>query len=292
MKLGFVSAILPELSLEQVLAFARDEGFECIEAMCWPVGKAERKYAGVTHVNVTGFTQTQAEDMNALCAKYGVNLSALGYYPNPLDPNPDVAKKAVDHLKRVLVAAEKLGLKNVNTFVGRDWTRSVEDNWPRFLKVWKPLVAFAEDYRIKIGIENCPMLFSNDEWPGGKNLAMCPAIWRRIFADIPSDYFGLNYDPSHPVLLRMDYLKPLKEFAGKLFHIHAKAGPVIAIEVEAGDLIRVPRGTWHWFNLCADRRIRAIRLFQDMAGWTPLYTESGVDQSFLPVCFSESKTEQ
>ena len=222
MKLGFVSAILPELSLEQVLAFARDEGFACLEAMCWPVGKAERKYAGVTHVNVTGFTQTQADDMNALCAKYGVNLSALGYYPNPLDPNPDVAKKAVDHLKRVIVAAEKLGLKNVNTFVGRDWTRSVDDNWPRFLKVWKPLVAFAEDYRIKIGIENCPMLFSSDEWPGGKNLAMCPAIWRRMFADIPSDYFGLNYDPSHPVLLRMDCLKPLKEFAGKLFHIHAK----------------------------------------------------------------------
>ncbi len=74
-----------------------------------------------------------------------------------------------------------------------------------------------------------------------------------------------------------------------LFHIHTKAGPVIAIEVEAGDLIRVPRGTWHWFNLCADRRIRAIRLFQDMAGWTPIYTESGVDQSFLPVCFSESR---
>ena len=222
MKLGFVSAILPELSLEQVLAFARDEGFECIEAMCWPVGKAERKYAGVTHVNVTGFTQTQADDTNALCAKYGVNLSALGYYPNPLDPNPDVAKKAVDHLKRVIVATEKLGLKNVNTFAGRDWTRSVDDNWPRFLKVWKPLVAFAEDYRIKLGIENCPMLFSSDEWPGGKNLAMCPAIWRRMFADIPSDYFGLNYDPSHPVLLRMDYLKPLKVFAGKLFHIHAK----------------------------------------------------------------------
>jgi 1,2-dihydroxy-3-keto-5-methylthiopentene dioxygenase len=70
-----------------------------------------------------------------------------------------------------------------------------------------------------------------------------------------------------------------------LFHIRTRAGQVVAIEVEAGDLIRVPRGTWHWFNLCADRRIRAIRLFQDMAGWTPLYTDSGVDQNFLPVCF-------
>ena len=73
-----------------------------------------------------------------------------------------------------------------------------------------------------------------------------------------------------------------------LFHIHPKAGPVVAIEVEAGDLIRVPRGTWHWFNLCADRRIRAIRLFQDMAGWTPHYTDSGVDEKFLPVCFGIS----
>jgi 1,2-dihydroxy-3-keto-5-methylthiopentene dioxygenase len=71
-----------------------------------------------------------------------------------------------------------------------------------------------------------------------------------------------------------------------LFHIHSTTGAVLAIEVEAGDLIRVPRGTLHWFNLCSDRRIRAIRLFQDMAGWTPQYTESRVDENFLPVCFS------
>lgn len=70
-----------------------------------------------------------------------------------------------------------------------------------------------------------------------------------------------------------------------LFHIRPREGSVISIEVAPGDLIRVPRGTWHWFNLCADRRIRAIRLFQDMAGWTPLYTESGLDQNYLPVCF-------
>ena len=73
-----------------------------------------------------------------------------------------------------------------------------------------------------------------------------------------------------------------------IFHIHTTSGPVLAIEVEAGDLIRVPRGTLHWFNLCSDRRIRAIRLFQDMAGWTPHYTESRVDENFLPVCFGLS----
>jgi sugar phosphate isomerase/epimerase len=163
MKLGFVSAILPELRLEEVLGFARDEGFACVEAMCWPVGKAERKFAGVTHIDVSGFTQTRADEVNAMISKFGVSLSGLGYYPNPLDPDLSAAKRCVDHLRKVIVAAQKLGLRNVNTFVGRDWTKSVDDNWPRFVKTWKPIIALAEDHDIKIGIENCPMLFTRDE---------------------------------------------------------------------------------------------------------------------------------
>ena len=170
MKLGFVSAILPELSLEEVLKFAAAEHLACVEIMCWPVGKAERRYSGVTHIDVTGFTRAKADDVNALCARHGVGISGLGYYPNPLDPDPAVAKKATDHLKAVIRAAELLGLKNVNTFVGRDWRQTVDDNWPRFLRTWKPLIAFAEDHGIKVGIENCPMLFTAQEWPGGKNL--------------------------------------------------------------------------------------------------------------------------
>lgn len=222
MKLGFVSAILPELDLEQVLTFARSEGFGCVEAMCWPVGKAERKFAGVTHVDVSGLTAARADDINALCARHGVSLSGLGYYPNPLDPDAGTARRCVDHLKKVIVGAQKLGLKNVNTFVGRDWTRSVDDNWPRFLKTWRPLVKFAEDHDIRIGIENCPMLFTRDEWPGGKNLMTTPVIWRRAFSDIDSKSFGLNYDPSHFVLQHMDPASPLREFQDKLFHFHAK----------------------------------------------------------------------
>jgi sugar phosphate isomerase/epimerase len=222
MQLGFVTAILPELSLEQVLKFAAAERFSCIEVMCWPVGKAERKYAGVTHIDVTSLTKSKAEDIRALCEKHGVGISGLGFYPNPLDPDREAARRAVAHLRKVIAAAPKLGLKNVNTFVGRDWTRSVDDNWPRFLKTWKPLVAFAEDHGVNIGIENCPMLFTNDEWPGGKNLAISPAIWRRMFSDIPSRNFGLNYDPSHLVWMRMDWLKPLHEFRDRLHHLHAK----------------------------------------------------------------------
>lgn len=222
MKLGFVSAILPELSLGQLLAFAAAQRFACVEIMCWPVGKAERKFAGVTHIDVTDLTSARADDIHSLCTKHNVSISGLGYYPNPLDPNPEVAKKAVEHLKRVIRGAEILGLPVVNTFVGRDWSKSVDDNWPRFLKTWKPLIAFAEDHNVKIGIENCPMLFTADEWPGGKNLATTPVIWRRMFNDIPSRNFGLNYDPSHLVLQHMDPASPLQEFQDKFFHLHAK----------------------------------------------------------------------
>ena len=222
MKLGFVSAILPELSLDELLSFAATERFAAVEVMCWPVGKAERKYAGITHLDVDGLTPSRAGEVRALCAQHGVSLTALGYYPNPLDPNPQLAKAAVNHLKKVIKAAAVLGLKNVNTFVGRDWTQSVDDNWPRFYKTWRPLIAFAEDHDIKIGIENCPMFFTHDEWPGGKNLMTTPAIWRRAFSDIPSKNFGLNYDPSHFVLQQMDPASPLREFQSKLFHLHAK----------------------------------------------------------------------
>ena len=222
MNLGFVSAILPELALEPLLAFAREEGFSCVELMCWPVGKSERKYAGVTHVDVTRLSQAAADGVNGLAERYGVKISGLGYYPNPLDPDPQVSKAAVDHLKRVIIAAGKLRLRNVNTFVGRDWTKSVDANWPRFLKLWKPLIALAEEHDVRIGIENCPMYFTADEWPGGKNLAVSPAIWRRMFADIPSAHFGLNYDPSHFALQFMDPLAPLTAFREKLFHLHAK----------------------------------------------------------------------
>jgi sugar phosphate isomerase/epimerase len=244
MKLGFFTAIVPDLSLEQVLEFAARERFSCLEVACWPAGKAERKFAGITHIDVDGFTRAQADDVNALCAKHGVSLSALGYYPNPLDPDPVVSKKSVEHFRRVILAAEKLGLRNANTFVGRDWTKTVDENWPRFLKTWKPIIAFAEDHGIKVGIENCPMSFTRDEWPAGKNLATSPAIWRRMFSDIPSKNFGLNYDPSHFILQRMDPISPLHEFKDKLFHLHAKDLTVHPEKLNEVGIFAFPKD-WH-----------------------------------------------
>jgi sugar phosphate isomerase/epimerase len=222
MRLGFVSAILPELQLEEVLAFASAEGFECVELMCWPPGKADRRYAGVTHVDVTTLDDRAAARVRTLLEEHEVAISGLGYYPNPLAPDPGEARVYVEHIKAVIRAANLLGVPTVNTFVGRDWTKTVDAQWPRFLETWRPLVAYAEQHAVRIGIENCPMLFTADEWPGGKNLATTPAVFRRMFADIPSPSFGLNFDPSHFVWQHMDYLRPLREFKDRLFHVHAK----------------------------------------------------------------------
>jgi len=222
MKLGFVSAILPELSLEEVFRFASGAGYSAVEVMCWPPGRAERRYGGVTHLDVTALGPAEVRRVQDLAAATGVEVSALGYYPNPLAADPEASAAAVGHLDRLIDAAAALGVGRVTTFVGRDPSRTVDENWPRFLDVWRPLIARAEAAGVRVGIENCPMLFGAPEWPGGTNLATSPAVWRRMFAEIPSPAFGLNYDPSHFVWQQMDYLKPISEFRDRLVHVHAK----------------------------------------------------------------------
>ena len=160
MQLGFVSSILSDLSLTEVARFAARTGYSCVELMCWPPSRAERRYAGVTHVDVTEFGADQADEVRAIMAGAGVQISGLGYYPNPLAPNLEESQLAIAQIKRVIAASALLGVGRMNTFIGRDWTKSVDDNWPRFCEVWKPLIKFAADHGVKIGIENCPMLFS------------------------------------------------------------------------------------------------------------------------------------
>jgi sugar phosphate isomerase/epimerase len=252
MQLGFVSAILPDLSLEQLLSFAAAERFECVELMCWPAGKAERRYAGVTHVDVDDFGAPAAARVRDAVAAAGVAVSALGYYPNPLVADEAESLRSVAHLEKVIRAAALLGVRTVNTFAGRNPAKTIDDNWPRFLQVWRPLVKLAEEQGVRIAIENCPMLFTKDEWPGGKNLAASPAVWRRMFADIPSAAFGLNYDPSHLLWQRMDYLKPLREFAGaagqagghasgRILHVHAKDVRVDAHRLDDVGVLGFPK---------------------------------------------------
>jgi sugar phosphate isomerase/epimerase len=244
MQIGFVSAIVPELTLEELFVFAAETGFSCVEVMCWPPGVAQRRYAGVTHLDVTAWGPDAVRHVHDLMGRFGVRISALGYYPNPLAADDAEAEAAVAHLHRVIDAAGDLGLGVVNSFAGRDPRRTVDENWPRFLEVWRPLVQHAEDRGVRIGIENCPMLFTADEWPGGKNLATSPAIWRRMFAEISSPSFGLNYDPSHLVWQGIDYLAPLIEFRDRLVHVHAKDARIDRAALDAHGVLSYPK-LWH-----------------------------------------------
>jgi sugar phosphate isomerase/epimerase len=220
MQLGFVSAILWDLPLEDVFAFAREEDFTCVELMCWPAGGAERRYAGVSHLDVADFTDAKAARVQDLVRDHGVGVSGLGYYPNPLDPDAGHRRVVAEHLKKVIDAARRLGVGVVNTFIGRDPGLSAEANWPRVREVWTPLVQHAESAGIRLAIENCPMLFSKDEWPGGKNLPTSPELWRTLFEMFPR--LGLNYDPSHLIWQHIDCARAVREFGKRIFHFHAK----------------------------------------------------------------------
>jgi sugar phosphate isomerase/epimerase len=222
MQLGYVTAILPGWTLEQHMQFAAANGFDSLEVMCWPVGKAERRYAGVTHIDVTAFTQADAERVKGLMRQYNIGISSLGYYPNPLTAVVEERQTYIEHIRKVIAASALIGVNVMTTFVGRDPAKPIEDQWGDFETVWKPLIAFAESQGVRVGIENCPMLFSLDEWPGGKNLAIAPEVWRRMFEIIPSRQWGLNFDPSHLIWQHIDYLRCMRDFADRFVHVHAK----------------------------------------------------------------------
>lgn len=222
MKLGFVSAILDGWTFEEMIDTASEMGYECVEVACWPQGKAERRYAGVCHIDVDTLDEAKITYIRNYCKDKKVEISSLAYYPNTMDPDIEKRAACIAHLKKVIDASHRLGIGMVTTFVGRDQSKAVEENIALFREVWPDIIRFAEERKVKIAIENCPMLFGPDQWPGGQNLATTPAIWRQLFAIAESDYFGLNYDPSHFVWQMMDYLAPLYEFKDKIFHVHYK----------------------------------------------------------------------
>ena len=222
MKLGFISSILDTYSFEEVIDTAAALGYECVEVACWPKEKAARRYAGITHIDIEALTDDKITYINEYCSRKKVEISALAYYPNTITDNEKERKKAVDHLKAMINSAPKLHVDTITTFIGRVQNLTVEENLKIFKEVWTPIIKLAEEHKVRIAIENCPMLFGPDQWPGGQNLMTTPAIWRKAFELIPSDFFGLNYDPSHFVWQQIDYIKPLYEFKDKIFHVHYK----------------------------------------------------------------------
>ena len=220
LKLGLLTAAFPDLTLEQVAAWAAGEGFESLEIACWPAGGGERRrYAGVTHIDVDSFDPAAVRDV---LDRHGLEISSLAYYPNNLHPDDEHRKEVNGHLLKVVDAAQKLGVEVVGTFVGNDKDRPLTENLERFGRIWPDLVRHAGERGVKIAIENCPMIFSEDEWPGGNNLAWSPAIWEQMFTTIPDENFGLNLDPSHLVWLMIDRERAVYDFADRIFHVHAK----------------------------------------------------------------------
>lgn len=222
MKLGLVTAILDQSDFEEMIDIVAENGLDCVEVACWPAGKAERRYAGVSHIDTENLTQEKADELNAYASSKGVAISALAYYPNPLDEDLGKRQLAIDHLYSVIDAAALMDVNLVTTFIGRMPSKTISENLAEVAKVWTPIVKHAEEKNVKIAIENCPMLFTEDEWPGGQNLMTTPALFRKVFELLGSDHIGLNFDPSHFVWQQMDYIKPLYEFKDKLFHVHYK----------------------------------------------------------------------
>ncbi|MCC6946031.1 MAG: sugar phosphate isomerase/epimerase, partial [Thermomicrobiales bacterium] len=221
MKLGFLTAALPELTLGEIAAWAAEERFQTLEIACWPHQKATRRYGGVTHIDVAELDKAGARDVRALLSGHGLDISSLAYYPNYLDPEAEVAGAAIDHLKKVVDAAVLLEVPIVGTFVGADQTKSARENMGSFARVWPAIVAYAAEREIKIAIENCPMVWEQT-WPGGQNVAYSPALWKQMFEIIPDEHFGLNMDPSHLIWQFIDEVRVIHDFADRIFHFHAK----------------------------------------------------------------------
>jgi sugar phosphate isomerase/epimerase len=219
-KLGLLTAAFGGLSLDEVAAWAAANEFEMLEVACWPSSGAEkRRYAGVTHIDVDAL---DVDAVQAILERHGLSISSLAYYPNNLHPD-DAHREAVNaHLRKVIDAAQALGVGIVGTFVGNDKDRPLPENLERFRRIWPELVSYAGERDVKIAIENCPMIFSYDEWPAGNNLAWSPAIWDEMFSAIPAANFGLNLDPSHLVWLMIDYERAVYDFGDRIFHAHAK----------------------------------------------------------------------
>jgi len=223
MKLGLLTAAFPDLTLEEVADWASANGFETLEIACWPAsGGEKRRYAGVSHIDTESLDAAGAVAIRDLLRTRGLGISSLAYYPNHLHPDVAHREQVNAHLGRVVDAAALLGVDVVGTFVGADPARSLTENLRSFAEVWPAMVDDATGKGVKIAIENCPMLFSGDEWPSGTNLARSPQVWREMFNVIPDKGFGLNLDPSHLVWQMIDYERVVYDFADRIHHVHAK----------------------------------------------------------------------
>ena len=222
MKLGFITAPFAATPLEEVADWAAGVGFDFLEVCCWPRGVGEtRRYAGTSHIDVDGLSESRAKEIVDDVSGRGIEIPALGYYPNPLHPDPEHRRQVIDHLKKVITAASYMEVPVVTTFMGADSSKTQADNWADARTIWPEIVSHARDAGVRIALENCPMIFSMDEWPSGQNLAYSPSIWRSIFEEF-GETIGLCFDPSHLVWLMIDIEDAIVEFGERFYFFQAK----------------------------------------------------------------------
>jgi sugar phosphate isomerase/epimerase len=215
MKLGFLTACMPERRLEDIAAWAGANGYEALEIAAWP--EIDSRPFTASHLAVERFSEADAERTLELLDRHGLALSALAYYPNNLDPDPARRSAAHEYLRACIDAAALLGNPPVGTFIGRDPTRSVAENLREAENVFRPLVDYAGERGVKLMIENCVMEgWHPDGYPG--NLAYSPELWEWMFG------LGLhlNFDPSHLLWLGIDPIEALRPHVANVAHAHAK----------------------------------------------------------------------
>ena len=219
MKIGFLTGCLGDMPLKEKARLAHEMGFEAIEISCWP-RENNRDYAG-SDIDVANLTQEGADEILAYMKDYGLEISALAYYDNNLSADPVFRKAVNDHTKKVIDAAALLHVELVGVFIGRDTTKDIWGNFNEFEQVFGMLVGYAENKGVKIMIENCHMPSWLEKGKPG-TISYSPELWAEMFRRIPSRSFGLNYDPSHPHAMLMDYMEIIKGFEDRVFHLHAK----------------------------------------------------------------------
>ncbi len=225
MKLGFLTACLPDLSLEELVKFASGQGFKTLELAAWPVDSS-RDYQA-RQIDAAKFNKSDAARVKDLFKEHDIEISAMAYYDNNLHPDPGQRKKYLKHLKKVIDTARLLDVEFVGTFAGSRPDKTPNENIKEIGKVFKDILKYADDQGVKIMIENCPM----ENWvkfglPG--NYAYSPELWDALFNELPSENFGLNFDPSHLYWLGIDYLQAAEDYASKIFHAHAKDTEILA----------------------------------------------------------------
>lgn len=205
MRIGFYTNYTP-----QIAEFAQKVGFRSLELSAWPHSA----------LNPDKVDRDRLAAMRRDLDARDLEISALGYYPNLLAPDPHEAEEARGYLTRVIDLAHALDVPVVATFAGRDPDLPVEANLPAFKEVFSRLCEHAERRGVKLALENCPMM--NRFTMKGENIAFSPEIWRVLFELVPSDHLGLELDPSHCVWQGIDYVKAVREFGRRIFHVHAK----------------------------------------------------------------------